>query len=195
MRVPQKKRPGFLRASLSTFDVGVGRLPASTTAATASASAAIAAKSTAARTTAAASTRLVLCFVDSQWTTVHRIAVQALNRSSCIRLTHLDETESAWTAGFSIRRQRNRLDCAMLREQRSHLGFTGRKRQVTHINLRHKKYALQNNPDRLRSYYSAGRTNEVRESASHEPSKRRSCHHDRNSREGFNDHYQFITSI
>ena len=32
----------------------------------------------------------------------------------------------------------------MLREQRSHVGLTCCKRQVTHIDLRHKNYALQN---------------------------------------------------
>jgi len=68
----------------------------------------------AARTTAARRTGTILGFVHAQRTTLHRIAVERLDRSRGIFLRHFDEAEATGTTRFTIHRQRNRFDGAML---------------------------------------------------------------------------------
>src|ERR1700733_3414393 len=121
------------------------RLPATAVAiaavATIAATAAIAAEASAARTTTAGAW-LILGFINAQLSAVHRITVQTLDRTRRISLAHLDETEASRPAGLTIRRQRYGIDIAMLREQCAHVRLTGCKRQVTHVDLRHKNLAL-----------------------------------------------------
>src|SRR5690606_32706867 len=115
------------------------RLPA-TAAAAAATAARTTAEAAAARTSAATIAGLVLGFVDPQGATVHRIAVERLDGARGISLRHFDETETAGAAGLPIGGQRDGLDRAVLREQRTHLGFIGRERQVAYIDLRHRTW-------------------------------------------------------
>src|SRR5512138_1210684 len=122
---------------------GVRGLPATaaattvttTAAATATTTAAVAA--TAAATTAATAAGLVLRFVDLQRPATHVLAIQVLDRPGRIGAGHFDEAEPTGTAGLTIVDQADRLDGAVLLEQRAHRGFIGAKGQVAHINLAH----------------------------------------------------------
>src|SRR5690606_10212163 len=115
---------------------------AATTRTTAEATATAAARTTAEAAAAAATTAcagFVLGFVDAQRATIHREAVERLNGARGISLRHFDESETAGAAGFTVSGQRDGLDRAVLREQRTHLSFVGRERQVAYIDLRHKE--------------------------------------------------------
>jgi hypothetical protein len=119
-------------------------LPATTAAAT---TAATAAEATTATRTAATATGagLVLRFIDAQGTTVHGVAVERLDGAGSVSLRHFHETEAARAASLAISGQRDRLDGAVLRKQRAHIGFARRERQVAYINLRHKKQISNRN--------------------------------------------------
>src|SRR5690606_14179338 len=125
------------RRSLPAAAAATAAATRTTAEATATAAARTTAEAAAAATTACAG--LVLGFVDAQRATIHREAVERLDGARGISLRHFDETETAGAAGFPVSGQRDGLDRAVLREQRTHLSFVGRERQVAYIDLRHKK--------------------------------------------------------
>jgi hypothetical protein len=96
-----------------------------------------AAARTTATTAAAAGAGTILRFVDAQRTSAHVEAVQRLHGALCISLRHLDEAEAARPTGFTVGRQSDGLDGAMLREEVTHFALGGRERQVAHVNLGH----------------------------------------------------------
>jgi hypothetical protein len=88
-----------------------------------------------------------LSFIDSQRTAAHVFAVQGLNGALCIGAWHFHKAEATRTTGFAIIDQRNRLDRAVLLKQLANLGVVCRKRQVTHIDLRHTIQSLLKSPE------------------------------------------------
>ena len=99
----------------------LGRLPATTAAATA----------------ATAATRTVLGFVDTQRTTAHVGAIQCLNGTSSVLLRHFNKTEPALAASLAINRKGDRFDRAVLGKQGTNRIFIGGKGQIAHINFCH----------------------------------------------------------
>jgi hypothetical protein len=94
---------------------------------------------TAATTTAATAAGFVLRFVDLERTATHVLTIQVLNGARSIRTGHFDEAEATRTAGIAIVDQGNRLDRAMLFEQRANGGFVSREGKVAYVNLTHEK--------------------------------------------------------
>ncbi len=120
----------------------LGRLPATTAAATAATAAiatatAAAATIAAAATAATAATRTVLGFVDTQRTTAHVGAIQCLNGTSSVLLRHFNKTEPALAASLAINRKGDRFDRAVLGKQGTNRIFIGGKGQIAHINFCH----------------------------------------------------------
>jgi hypothetical protein len=74
---------------------------------------------------------------DAQRATAHVEAIERLHGALRISLRHLDEAEAARPTGFTIGRQSDGLDGAMLREEVTHFALGGRERQVAHVNLGH----------------------------------------------------------
>jgi hypothetical protein len=109
----------------------------SVTATAATTTATIPTTAAAATTAATAAGRLVLRFIDAQWTTAHVLTIQVLDGACSIGTWHFDETETAWTAGITIIDQGNRFNSSVRFEQRTDSGFIGSKGQVAHVNLAH----------------------------------------------------------
>jgi hypothetical protein len=141
----RKKSPDESRAFLSRIACAIrkGDLPATsaaaatTTSVTATAVATATATAAARTSTAATAAGLVLSLVDTQRTTAHVLAVQALNGAGRIGLVHLDKSEAARTTRIAIGRQGDGLNSTVLREQRADVRFARSKRQVSNIDLRH----------------------------------------------------------
>src|SRR5690242_18922157 len=117
-----------MTASLRSLDL----LPA-TSAATATTTV------TTAAAIAATAGRFVLCFVDLKRTTAHILTVKALDGTGGIGTRHFNKTETAWAACFAIIDQTDRLNSAMLFKQGSNGSFIRRERQISNINLTHRK--------------------------------------------------------
>src|SRR5688572_6291025 len=83
--------------------------------------------------------RLRLRLVHLERTTVHLVAVQALDAAGGIGLRHLDEAEAARLTGVTIGDQGDRLDRPVLRKKRPDSRFVGGERQVAYVNLSHCK--------------------------------------------------------
>src|SRR6188474_711670 len=83
--------------------------------------------------------RLRLRLVHLERTTVHLVAVQALDAAGGIGLRHLDEAEATRLTGVTIGDQGDRLDRPVLRKQRPDSRFIGGERQVAYVNLSHCK--------------------------------------------------------
>jgi hypothetical protein len=88
-------------------------------------------------TTATAAARFILRFVDLERTTAHVLAVEVLNCSRRIGTRHFHEAEAAWTTGFTIHDQCNRIDRAVLGEQGADRALIGGEGQIAHVNLAH----------------------------------------------------------
>src|ERR1700719_1901587 len=86
-----------------------------------------AAEPTATGTTSAARTGTILRLIDLQWATAHIGTVEVLDRAGRIGLAHLDKATPARPTCFPIDRERDRLDGAMLREQRANFRIRGGK--------------------------------------------------------------------
>ena len=150
-----------------------GALPASTATAAATAAAGAEATTATARTTTATGTATagsagtILRFIDAQLTTAQRETVQGLDGLRGLGLRHFNEAKAARTTGFTVGRQRNRLDRAMCGEQVANLCFSRRERQVSNVDLHDSKLSLfiNNGPrsainpmDGSGHYYTAGNT-------------------------------------
>src|SRR5438876_4496620 len=90
------------------------------------------------RSAAAAVARAALLgLIHPQRPPAQLLAVDILDRARGVGARHLDEPETARPAGVAIGDDAHRLDGAVLCEQLAHLGVSGGKRQVAHIDLRH----------------------------------------------------------
>src|SRR5688572_3877193 len=92
------------------------------------------------RTAAAATATaagLVLRFIDLERASAHVLAVEILDGARCILARHFHEAEAARLSRVAILDQGDRLDRAVLREQRADGIFVGGKGQVAHIDLAH----------------------------------------------------------
>ena len=113
----------------------------------ASAAAAAPAPATAVTTTAAAATLAtaaaaagagrVLRLIDLQGATTHIDAIEILDGSGGIRLTHFDKTEAARTSGVPIDRKRHRLDRTVRRKQSAYLRIRRGKGKIPNVNFSH----------------------------------------------------------
>ena len=96
-----------------------------------------AAVSTTAAAATTAATGALLRLVDSQRTTAHVLAVQALNGARCISVRHFNEPKAAWPTGIPVIDQGNGFHFAVLFKQFTNRSVVRRKWQVAHINLSH----------------------------------------------------------
>src|SRR2546429_2332572 len=86
---------------------------------------------------AVAAAGALLCLVDPQRTPAQLLAIEILNGARCVGARHLHESEAARPACVAVGDDAHRLDGAVLREQLADLTLTGRKRQVSDVDLRH----------------------------------------------------------
>lgn len=97
-----------------------------TTAAAIAAATATATTAAIAATTAAATTLLTRPgFVDGQGSPIEIFAIECFDRSSALRIVHLDEAEASGTTGLPIRHQVDTLHFTMRREEFSNLFLVG----------------------------------------------------------------------
>ena len=99
---------------------------ATTTTAAAAIAAATATTAAIAATTATATTLLTRPgFVDGQWSPIEILAIESFDRSSALRIVHLDETKASGTTGLPIGHKVDTLHFTMRREEFSNLFLVG----------------------------------------------------------------------
>src|SRR5215469_4988061 len=84
----------------------------------------------------------LLCFVDAQRPAIHLKAVQGLNSALRFGLGHIDESETAWLAGFPVVDELYRFHFTVTFKQRLHVLFCGVEGQIAHVNRRHPRVSL-----------------------------------------------------
>src|SRR5262249_53700725 len=87
--------------------------------------------------------RTFLRFVDTQRSAIHLKAVQRLDCVLCLALRHVDESEAARLAGFTVIDELDRIHFAVTFEEYFYVLLSGVEGQIAHVDRRHPEVSLE----------------------------------------------------